>query len=191
MSRKYIRPNLVEPILKQKIVKTLNPKVEDYWAPTKNTAQSFVRNYIKPNMWFFIVLLIFGLFLLYRYRMIKRKNEDIRSEASANTSDVTNSQLTKSNTDTENSNSTSASNSAYSSSASLLPSSTYSSDTEISNKEAQEYANMIMYLYDKQKDSLREPINRNFSNRMLPAKSKLAYPTYPYGKGSLIPSGSK
>ena len=61
--------------MSKKIIKTLNPPPQDYWAPTKNTLKIFVQKYIKPNIYFIIIIIIIILFLLYRYRTIKNKRE--------------------------------------------------------------------------------------------------------------------
>ena len=74
-NNKILKPNLVDPIVEQRIIKTLNPPVEDYWAPTKNSFQSFFRKYIKPNIVFIIIIILFILYLFYRYRMIKKTRE--------------------------------------------------------------------------------------------------------------------
>ena len=65
----------------------------------------------------------------------------------------------------------------------------------VSKKDVDDYTKLLMYLYEKQKDSLREPIHKNYSDRMKPARitePKFAYPIYPYTKGgSLSPSNGK
>lgn len=77
---KRLKPNLVDHVLEKKIIKTLNPPKEDYWAPTKNIFQNFYQNYIKPNISVVIFIIIILLLLLYRYkttqtRRTKRQNE--------------------------------------------------------------------------------------------------------------------
>ncbi len=51
------------------------------------------------------------------------------------------------------------------------------------NNYQDEYAKLLVYLYNQQKEKLREPLISN--------NPKLAYPMYPYSKGSLVHSGSK
>ena len=73
--RKYIRPNLLDPMLERRIIKTLNPAKPDYWAPTKNVAKNFFQNFVKQNIWLIIFIVIIILFLIYRYRVIKKNRE--------------------------------------------------------------------------------------------------------------------
>lgn len=68
-----LKPNLVDPILNQKIVKTLKPNISDYWEPTKKGCNTVYQKYIKPNLKFIIILIILLIILLYRYRSIKNK----------------------------------------------------------------------------------------------------------------------
>lgn len=69
---KHIKPNLIDPILEKKIIKTLNPPKEDYWGPAKNGMQTFYQKYIKPNIILVIIIILIILFLIYRYRSIKK-----------------------------------------------------------------------------------------------------------------------
>lgn len=68
-----LKPNLVDPILNQKIIKTLKPTVPDYWEPTKKGCNTLYQKYVKPNLKFIIILLILIFILLYRYRLIKNR----------------------------------------------------------------------------------------------------------------------
>lgn len=72
---KRLKPNLVDPIIQQKIINTLNPPKEDYWGPTKTTIYDFTNNYIIPNILFIIVLIIVGIILFYRYRITQKEKE--------------------------------------------------------------------------------------------------------------------
>ena len=73
---KYIKPNLADPLLEKKIVKTLTPPNEDYWGPTRTGLNKFYHKFIKPNWGLVVVLILLACFLIYRYRYIK----DIRDE---------------------------------------------------------------------------------------------------------------
>jgi hypothetical protein len=73
---KRIKPNLIDPVLEKRIIKTLNPPKEDYWGPTKSGFHSFYNEYIKPNFFFILLFIFFILFLIYRYRMINRAKQD-------------------------------------------------------------------------------------------------------------------
>jgi hypothetical protein len=79
---KRMKPNLVDPKIKNRISKVLNPPKEDYWQPTKNVAQSFYNNYIKPNIWLIMIIILLGLILLYRYREIqyRKMNEQLQKD---------------------------------------------------------------------------------------------------------------
>jgi hypothetical protein len=70
---KKIKPNLTNPILKQKIIKTINPPINDYWKPTKNFIVHVYEDYIKPNFISIIILFIFLMILCYRYRLTQQK----------------------------------------------------------------------------------------------------------------------
>ncbi len=73
--KKNFRPNLIDPILEKRIIKTLNPPKPDYWAPTKNVANGFYQTYVKQNFGLIIFVVIIILFLIYRYRIIKKNRE--------------------------------------------------------------------------------------------------------------------
>lgn len=75
-TNKRLKPNLLDPAIPQKIIKTLNPPKPDYWAPTKSTFQNIYQNYIRPNFGLIIVIIIICLLLLYRYRVIKGDREN-------------------------------------------------------------------------------------------------------------------
>lgn len=72
---KQIKPNLVDPLLEKKIIKTLNPPKDNYWAPAKNGLYDFFHNWIRPNIWLVVIIIVLVLFLIYRYRIIKRERE--------------------------------------------------------------------------------------------------------------------
>lgn len=74
-NNKNLKPNLLDPLVEKKIIKTLKPIQPDYWAPAKNSAQSFMDNIIKPNISLLIFILIIIIFLIYRYRITKKKRE--------------------------------------------------------------------------------------------------------------------
>lgn len=175
---KHFKPNLLDPIVKKRIVKAMNPPKDDYWAPTKTTARSFYQNYIKSNIGFFIVLVIFILFLFYRYRIIRKNRVTSEIEKTYKLQDDPNVIIYNTEPKIEHE-------------FNQPP----KKDIHISQKDMDEYAQLLMYLYEQQKDSLREPINKNYSSRMKPAKPngpKFAYPVYPYANGgTLTPSGNK
>ena len=55
-NNKYPKPNLLDPIMCEKIIKTLNPPPEDYWAPTKNSFQSFYQNFNQTYEQMFLII---------------------------------------------------------------------------------------------------------------------------------------
>lgn len=69
---KRIKPALVDPIIRQKIIKTIKPSKVNYWAPTKNTAEYFYEDYIRPNLFSVILIGIFVMILIYRYAMTQK-----------------------------------------------------------------------------------------------------------------------
>jgi len=78
-NHKKLKPNLIEPRVRDKLFKVLAPpKEEDYWEPTMSTIQQFYHHYIRPNFWLILVVIILLLLLLYRYRVIQ--NERINNE---------------------------------------------------------------------------------------------------------------
>lgn len=151
---KQLKPNLLDPILVKKINKTLNPPIEDYWEPTRNTARSFFENYIKPNAILFILFLVFILFLFYRYQVIKKNREETELV------DLYQKQLyqTVINNDPTN-------RAQY-----------------VQNNNLDQRAQLFLNLYEEQKNIMREPIYRKYSNRMKPVQvnsPNFAYPMYP------------
>lgn len=74
-NNKHLKPNLLDPIVEKKIIKTLKPIQPDYWAPAKNSARSFVDNFIKPNIPLLLFIMVIIIFLIYRYRITKKKRE--------------------------------------------------------------------------------------------------------------------
>lgn len=168
MNHKRLKPNLVDPILQQKLMKTLAPPKEDYWAPTKNIFQIAYQDYIKPNIWLIILVIILLLLLLYRYRTIQNsryKENDKSSINNLNTSYTTNQTVVEP-----------------------------INQKKQRNNSINEYAELVMSAYTQQKEDLREPPiiknNRQFQSNK--KNSSFAYPMYPYIKGgSLVSSGQR
>ncbi|AZL89263.1 hypothetical protein QKC54_gp0569 [Megavirus baoshan] len=77
---KPLKPNLVDPIFEKKIIKTLNPTVQDYWAPTKIGLRYLFQNFIRPNILLIIFLIIIALLLFYRYQVVKNNRETKKLE---------------------------------------------------------------------------------------------------------------
>ena len=74
-NRKHIKPDLFDAMIGKKIIKTLKPPADDYWEPTRNGLSSVWENYIRPNIWFIVGVVVVLVFLIYRYRSIKAERE--------------------------------------------------------------------------------------------------------------------
>ena len=169
-NNKRLKPNLLDPLIEKKIIKTLKPQKDDYWEPTKKSFHSFYQNYIKPNMSLVIFVIVIILFLIYRYRVIKKEREIKQTEKIHENMYV----IPKGNNVLH-----------Y---------------RDQNSEDINEYTKMIMHLYNQQKENMREPDNRNnITNRTNRTnrnsklnEPKFAYPMYPYAKGGLLaPSGSR
>lgn len=163
-NNKRLKPNLVDPIMSKRIIKTLAPEKPDYWAPTKNSLRSFYNNFIKKNVAFVIIVIFFILFLIYRYRSIKKDREEKFIE----------------NIDT-------------SANCPVVSDTNKNFSEKKNDAPMDEYTKLLLQYYNYEKESAREPVIKKFSNRMNPAPGpKLAYPMYPYTKGgTLLPGGSR
>ncbi|ANB50702.1 hypothetical protein [Powai lake megavirus] len=145
---KPLKPNLVDPIFEKKIIKTLNPAVQDYWAPTKIGLRYLFQNFIKPNILLIIFLIIIALLLFYRYQVVKNNREIKKLEQ------------------------------MYSDKSNI----NIDTNTNINNS-VDKYKDVLLYLYNQQKETMREPKIKKKHN----ITDNFAYPVYPY-KGSLSPS---
>jgi hypothetical protein len=157
-NNKRLKPNLLDPIIEKKIIKTLKPPQEDYWAPTKSSFQSFYKNYIRSNMMLVIFIIIIIMFLIYRYRVTKRERETKQLEKIY-----------------EN---------MYHTERSVIPEKQQA--IQLPKNDVNEYTNLLLALYNQQKENLREPNIKKFNDRMNPALNngpKFAYPMYPYAEG--------
>ncbi|MEM3062060.1 MAG: hypothetical protein QW303_00750 [Nitrososphaerota archaeon] len=164
---KRLKPNLLDPIVEQKIIKTLNPPKEDLWAPAKNSFRNFYQHYIRPNFWIIAIIITVGLLLFYRYRMIKfeRENSHIIWNHREKMEQLTCSNLSSKCSQDEH-----------------LPQDT---------KEYDKYARNLLQLYRQQKEEMLEP-RISKSSLIKNGESKFAYPLYPYSKnGILVPSASR
>jgi hypothetical protein len=69
---KRLKPNLLDPDIEKKIIRTLKPPKEDYWGPTKNMFQIFWFDYIVPNKYLVLFIIFIILVLIYRYQIIRK-----------------------------------------------------------------------------------------------------------------------
>ncbi len=156
---KRLRPNLLDPVIEKKIIKTLKPIQPDYWAPTKNKIQSIYLNFIKPNIFLLLFIFFIILLLIYRYQTTKKDREKRELEKNYE------------NLDDDNKNN--------------------SIKNKMPKKEINEYTNLLLQLYNHQKENLREPLAKKSSKSKYTMSPKHAYPMYPYDGGSLAPSNSR
>jgi len=191
-NNKKLRPNLLDPILEKKIIKTLKPPKEDYWAPTKNIFQNIYQNYIRPNVYLIIIIVIICLILLYRYRMIR--NDRAKKIDEMNQSHAYNHQYLQENFQSN-----------IVQPVIVQPAIVQPSVAQ-QNSVLDQYANMVLNVYNEQKEESREPRLKKINERMKPAKIKgsntdsikrqpgprFAYPIYPYAKGGILtPAGRR
>lgn len=179
-----MKPNLIDPLIEQKIIKTLNPPIENYWGPAKDNFNYILHNYIKPNIFIFVLLVLFILFLVYRYKNIRQARIESKNDLDPNINLIdkpihqvqTNQPLLTSN------------------SLFVNPKSKSKIDHPLNQKEIDQYSELLIHLYQNQKESLREPYFKHYSRRMRPAQPsnpKLAYPMYPYVKNGSLSSKNK
>lgn len=79
-----IKPNLVDPIIEQNLIKKFNPPKEDYWGPTKQSAGNIYKDYVRPNYLLIVLFILFILFLVYRYRIIRQKRPPVQAQSKTN-----------------------------------------------------------------------------------------------------------
>ena len=75
IKKRIPEPNLVNPMVRKKIMDILAPPKEDYWEPTRNTLKIFFYKYIMPNIFWVFVFIIICIFLYYRYRDTQKKKQ--------------------------------------------------------------------------------------------------------------------
>lgn len=75
MNNKNLKPDLLNPIFRQRIVNTIKPQHEDYWKPLKDIYD----NYIWPNIYLVLIIILIIIMLIYRYKITQdnRNTQDI------------------------------------------------------------------------------------------------------------------
>jgi|SRR5271154_4061104 len=164
-----LKPNLLDPIIKQKIIKTLNPVKEDYWEPTKNIFQTFYQKYIRPNIYLILFIIFILLVLLYRYRVIQKdrqKNTEMANEMPDN--EMPNNESNEINDYTN------------------LIMTAYNQQKEDSREPPiKKFSERVEPAPIK--TNLKNNLKNNLKKNQMP---RFAYPIYPYAKGgSLAPAG--
>lgn len=151
---KKLKPNLLDPLLEKKIIKTLTPVQDDYWGPTKNFLKNVFEKYIKPNIFLIIIIIIIVILLIYRYRITKKdrqKKETMNHESRENI--------------------------------------VHDNKDELIKKQINDYANLVLAAYNRQKEDEREPIvNHRFISKKSDSTMNFAYPMFPYAKGGTLMS---
>lgn len=189
---KRSKPNLVDENVGKKIVNILKPEQVQYWEPTKNTFKSFYEKYIKTNTGLIILIIFVILFLIYRYRIIKKNREAEEIEKIYN--------------ELLNINNNPVAPQPHPS-VKPLPTTTTTTksvpaDKTMSQKDIDEYTKMLLQYYHSQKEQGREfAINKKHHLDKMAEKAivpplasvppiaplspspKFAYPIYPYAKG--------
>ena len=160
-NNKHLKPNLIDPLIERKIMKTLKPPENDYWKPAKSSFKSFFEVYVKPNIGLVIMIVIIIIFLIYRYRIIQKERE--ARELEMTYKKIYGIEIPVNNQIQQN------------------------NQNKIQQKntaEINEYTDLLLQLYNQQKEKLREPRIKN--------QTKFAYPMYPYAQGgSLAPSNNR
>lgn len=151
---KRLKPNLLDPVIEKKIIKTLQIPKDNFWVPTKNSFVNCYNKYVKPNIYFIIFVAIVIIFLIYRYRVVKKKKDVRKMEQ------VHDTQIKK-----------------------------VAGQNDLSKKDIDDNIQTLLYIYNQQKENLREPTIENARKKI--SNSKLAYPMYPYEGGTLAPSGNR
>ena len=176
---KNVRPDLLDPIVEKKIMKVLNPPVEDYWAPAKTGLRGFYHNYIRPNVWLLVFIVIIILILYYRYRKVKADREKEQYE----------------DLKTYNSHHVGGTNTLfgdYKQAAKKYSSPKYNRSKYNTNHKSKEYTDFLVDLYNANKEKLREPLQiQPQIQPRIQSQPQLAYPMYPYQGGTLISQGSR
>jgi hypothetical protein len=72
--KKNNRYQLIDDEQVQQYVNELTPPPKaDYWAPAKSGAKSFYEKWIKPNILPIVLIILFILFLIYRYKTTQKE----------------------------------------------------------------------------------------------------------------------
>lgn len=178
---KHVKPNLLDPIIEKKIVKTLNGPDNDYWAPAKTTAASFFDTYIRPHIVLVIFIALIILFLIYRYRMIKsdREIKRIEEEYAAKYSNY-NTYVGK---NTGGPNIPARINKNIQAMQTNYVTPTQPTVPAINT-------DLLLQYYNQQKELSREPTQKSCGDHtnVKQSSQKNAYPIYPYDNGILTPT---
>lgn len=180
-NNKHVKPNLLDPLIGKKIVKTLKQPDNDYWAPTKSSAKNFYDVYIKQNIGLVIFIIIILLFLIYRYRSIKMDRQVRELEEYYNQLQQINQPQSNQLNQPNQPNQPNQINQLNP--LNPLNSPKQTKPTKLSKSDLNDYANMVLELYNHQKEKMREPV-------IQPKQSNYAYPMYPYA-GTLTPSKTR
>lgn len=83
MEAKYIKPDLINPVIRQRIIKTIQPPGETQWKPVKKFFSSLYEDYIIPNI-YLVLFIIFVIFvLIYRYKITRDNRKKSSKESNS------------------------------------------------------------------------------------------------------------
>lgn len=78
-----LKPDLVDDEIRTRVAQILDSPKEDYWGPAKVAATNVYRNWIKDNWGFLLLMAGLILFLIWRYRYVKRRKKYAKTETVA------------------------------------------------------------------------------------------------------------
>ena len=70
-----LKPDLIDDTIREKVAQILDTPKEDYWGPAKNAATSVYNGWIRKNWCFILLVIALILFLIWRYRYVKRRRK--------------------------------------------------------------------------------------------------------------------
>lgn len=147
MEAKYIKPDLVNPVIRQRIIKTIQPPGKTQWKPVKKFFSSLYEDYIIPNI-YLVLFIIFVIFvLIYRYKITRDNRKKSSKESNSKLLDHLNAEITSPNNQQKE----------------------VVKDL-INKKEINQIPDLAMLMYNQQKEHLREPMKRskNFAYPVYP-----------------------
>jgi len=80
MEPNYIKPDLLNPVIRQRLVKTITTPEKQYWKPVTKFFSNLYENYIIPNIYLVLFIIFIIFVLIYRYKI----TQDNRKKKSPN-----------------------------------------------------------------------------------------------------------
>lgn len=78
-----LKPDLVDDEIRNRVAQILDSPKEDYWGPAKVAATNVYQSWIKDNWGFLLLMAGLILFLIWRYRYVKRRKKYAKTETAA------------------------------------------------------------------------------------------------------------